>query len=58
MINITSLRQYASSNPDKRIEVDYDKLSQANASIRTALKNNAKERREALVSASKVRLTK
>lgn len=58
MKKMTSLGQYALSNPDKRKPVDSNKLAKANESIRMALKNNAKERRAAIVSASNTMLTK
>lgn len=58
MKKIASLRQYASSNPDKQVNVDSAKLAQANESIKMAVKDNAKERRSAIISASKIMLTK
>jgi hypothetical protein len=58
MKKITSLRQYALSNPDKRRDVDYVKLAKANENIKLAIKDNAKERRAAVLSASSIMLTK
>lgn len=58
MKKIASLRQYASSNPDKRMYVDSAKLAKANENIKMAVKDSAKERREAVISASKIMLTK
>lgn len=58
MKRIASLRQYALLNPDKRMNVDPVKLAKANENIKMAIKDNAKERRAAVLSASSIMLTK
>ena len=57
MKHIDSLRRYAARNKDKRIEIDSEKLAEAQRNIREALKNSKKERAAAKESASKIRLT-
>ena len=54
---ITSLKEYARKNPDKKIEIDSEKIKKANESIRQALKNAKKERLKAEESASQILLT-
>lgn len=58
MKKIVSLKQYASLNPDSCKIVDSVRLGNANKSIKMVVKNSAVERRAAIISASKIMLTK
>ena len=54
---ISSIKDYARKNPNKRLKIDPQKIKKANESIKKALKGTQIERQKAKDSASKIILT-